>query len=355
MRDPLTPRPHPSWKTDLTSAQFGRIAEDLLAVALAAAGSGSATVAWPRVDRGIDLYLRRLRTLLTVPIQVKAYRHVDPDGTITQDIAARDIGTHTTGYWAMVHVPPPHDQLYRRLYLIPVEELRQRCALVNSHGVDSYRFSANFADTTQGSWSAFAVDLEELSGWIAAIPGWIKPIPPIASAATVDALTVSDDLGTVGMAGLTTVWAIGELERAANGGIVVAEDRTRLDTVTLLLHHLGSGRFAGLHLRTAIFDESRRTHFEVKRPHFFIDPGLWVLLVLLKGDLRIHDFCLLMPSADIPDLGYSESVTLDPLTKRFRKYQIPSDDFGSVFLKKAFGADVSDSFLDRAIDLRMAG
>jgi len=68
----LDPPHQPNWRSELTTAQFGPIAEDLLGVSLAAAGSGSATIGRPIVDRGVDLYLRRLRSLLTVPIQVKA-------------------------------------------------------------------------------------------------------------------------------------------------------------------------------------------------------------------------------------------------------------------------------------------
>jgi len=351
----LKPRPRPSWRTDLTSAQFGTIAEDLLAVALAAAASGSGTIARPLVDRGVDLYLRRLRSLRTIPIQVKAFRHVGPDGTVTMDITVGDIRDSATGYVAFVHVPPPCDQLYGRLYLVPVEELRRRCPRVNSHGVESYRFSANFAGTVQDLWSPFAADIERLSDWIAAIPRWTEPTPPIPSAKQGDAFSAVDDMGTVGIAGITTLWAMAELERAANGGIVVAQDRIRLDTVTLLVHHLGTGRFAGLHLRTAIFDDTRRTHFEVKRPHFFVDPDLWVQLVLLRPDRRMHDFGLLMPSEDIPQLGYSETLTLDPLTKRFRKYLVSRDNFGSTFLNKAFHDYVQDSSTDRFVDLPKAG
>lgn len=119
--------------------------------------------------------------------------------------------------------------------------------------------------------------------------------------------------------------------------------------------NLGTRRFAGLHLRTAIFNDRRRTHFEVKRPHFFVDGRLLVLLVLLRPDRRVHDSCLLIPSEDIPELGYSETLTLDPLTKRFRNYRIASDEFGSTFLERAFQINVHGSSTVRGVDLPMAG
>lgn len=76
----LDPPDRPDWRSALSTAQFGPIAEDLLAVSIEAAGSGSATIGRPIVDRGVDLYLRRLRSLLTIPIQVKAFQHLTPDG-----------------------------------------------------------------------------------------------------------------------------------------------------------------------------------------------------------------------------------------------------------------------------------
>lgn len=355
MQAPLKPRPRPSWKTELSSAQFGSIAEDLLAVELAASANGSGTVARPAIDRGVDLYLRRLRTLLTVPFQVKAFRHLDADGAAMMDIAVSDLRDSSGGYWAMVHVPPPHDQLYSRLFLVPPGELHKVCRRVQSHGIDSCRFSANFASTNGDPLGPFAVDVDRLAEWIARIPGWTERTPPILVAETAKVRDAFDDLGTVGLASLSTLWAKYELERAGNGAIMVAEDRSRLDTVTLLAHQPASGRFAGVHVRTAIFDETRRTHFEVKRPHFFVDPNLWVLLVLMRPDRRVHDFCLLIPSKAIPELGYSETVTLDPLTRRFRRYQLASTEFAPTFYKAAFNASAAGPLRDGGLQLPMAG
>jgi len=56
----------------LSEAQFGTVAEDRLATAIVVKGSGTATVAFPLLDLGFDLYLRRVRTLRVHPLQVKA-------------------------------------------------------------------------------------------------------------------------------------------------------------------------------------------------------------------------------------------------------------------------------------------
>jgi hypothetical protein len=253
-----------------------------------------------------------------------------------------------------VHLPAPHDQLCRRIYLIPVAEIRRRSQRVTDHDVVSYRITVSFAGGADDPLSQFALDVEDLPSWIGNIPGWISPIVPSSSIGAVDALSGVDDIGTVGTAALSNLWALQELERAANGSIVVAQDRTRLDTVSLLIHHLRTGRFAGLHVRTGFFDETRRTHFEVKRLHFFTDPNLWVLLVLRRRDQSVHDFALLIPSEDIPKLGFSETVTLDPLTTRFRKYQLPAEDFGKAFMERAFASGAERPRSNSPLRLRKA-
>lgn len=101
----LDPPHRPDWRSELTTAQFGPMAEDLLAVSLEAAGSGSATIARPIVDRGVDLYLRRIRSLLTVPIQVKSFQHLSPDGNGSLDLPVAELGDDPSGYLVFVHVP----------------------------------------------------------------------------------------------------------------------------------------------------------------------------------------------------------------------------------------------------------
>lgn len=81
-----------------------------------------------------------------------------------------------------------------------------------------------------------------------------------------------------------------------------------------------------------------------------------MLLALLRPDRGVHDFCLLIPSTDIPELGNSETMTLDPLTKRFLKYKLPADEFGSMFMRKAFRTRAATaSKVGHAFSLEMAG
>lgn len=303
---------------------------------LEAAASGAATIARPVVDRGVDLYLRRLRSLLTVPIQVKAFQHLSPDGNGSLELPVGDIPLNAEGYLAMVHVPPPHDQLYRHLFLIPFRAFHERCPRGLLHGAEAFSFAGNFLATPTDLWTEFLLDIDRLPEWLASIDSWSVPIPPVPH--PVHRQPVSDgDARTNWLGDIGRLWSATEIERAGKGSIVLAEDRVRLDTVTLLIHHLSSRQFAGLHIRTGQVTPGRTVHFEVTRPSFFIDRRLYVLLVLLDRGLNVYDFCLLIPSEAMPELGYSETITVEPLTKRFEPYRVSSEQVGAALLEKLFG------------------
>jgi len=167
----------------------------------------------------------------------------------------------------------------------------------------------------------------------------MRPVPPAPTSENdaVLELTETSSHDNLAEAHLGRLWATAEIARAGLERVVIVEDRVRLDTVTLLLHDLPSSEIAGLHIRTATYPTDRRIHFDVKRRGFFIDPKLYVLLVLLDKERKPGDFCLLIPSEAMPALGYSETLTLDPLTKRFRPYQVPSEELGRTLLERVFG------------------
>jgi hypothetical protein len=332
----LEPPHRPRWKSQLISAQFGPMAEDLLAVSLAAAAAGSGTVARPLVDRGIDLYFRRLRSLLVLLIQVKAFRLLSADGVGTLLLPVSEVTAASNGYLALVHLPAPYDQLYRWIFLIPFAELVRRYPRTTSHGLESFAITADFARLAGNEWSDFAVDLDDLPHWLEAIPGWSDPVAKMSETSP-DVLDSQRPGESEWEAAVGHLWVADELERAGRMSVVVAEDRVRLDTLTLLIHDLEKGRFAGLHVRTQRVSSQRTLHFEVVRPTFFVDERLFVLLLLLRDDARPADYCLLMPSEAIAQLGYSETITVDPLTKKFEPYRVPTSDVAVAFLKAAIG------------------
>jgi hypothetical protein len=314
------------------------MAEDLLAVAFAAGAGGQATVAWPLADLGIDFYLRRRRTLLTVPVQVKSFSQLTPDGIASLDLPVDAVSGHPNGYLAMVHLPAPFTQLYRTVFVIPFAEFRKRCPRALSHSKEVFQFVGNFADPGDDLWLEYAMPVDSLRSWFDAIPGWSNTVLPVPAELAAAPITPGEsqwrgDLGRL--------WAAAEIERAARAGaVVVAEDRIRLDTLTLLVHDLRKQQVAGLHVRTQKITPAHTVHFEVIRSSFFLDEKLYVVVVLLNDDERPHEFCLLIPSTHIPHVGYSETISFRRLTKRFAPYVVPSEQLGAVFLAKAFGTSI---------------
>src|SRR5260370_42283752 len=175
----LDPPDRPHWRSALSTAQFGPMAEDLVAVSFEAAGNGSATIARPIVDRGVDLYLRRLRSLLTIPLSVKAFQQLSPDGNGSLDLPVDHITDDVNGHLVVVHVPAPHDQLYRRLFVIPSREFRKRCPRGMLNGRECYSFTGNFSGVSGDLWSDYLSDIDRLPDWFASVPGWRTPIPPV--------------------------------------------------------------------------------------------------------------------------------------------------------------------------------
>src|SRR5947209_5744043 len=102
----------------LSEAQFGTIAEDRLATAILVKGLGIATVAFPLLDLGFDLYLRRVRTLRVHPVQVKARSFLEEDGQFQVGVAS--LHPDPRGYIVFPFVPPPEWQLARALWAIPI-------------------------------------------------------------------------------------------------------------------------------------------------------------------------------------------------------------------------------------------
>ena len=85
-------------------AQFGSVAELLVANASMVAAPGSLALAFPLLDLGFDLYLRRIRTLRVVPAQVKARSFLSPDGEF--QISVNSLRPDPSGYVVMPYVPP---------------------------------------------------------------------------------------------------------------------------------------------------------------------------------------------------------------------------------------------------------
>jgi hypothetical protein len=192
---------------------------------------------------------------------------VSPDAAIIPDLPLEDIRNDPNAHLAVVHAPAPFDQLHRRFFLIPVPEIYKRCPRATVQGKEAFHFEGNISGQVTDIWSELLIDIDNLPRWLSAMPAWKDPVPPAprrpdpVEPALESKREAIDQLE----AALGRLWTCSEIERVSRGRVVIAEDRIRLDSVTLLIHDLGSGRIAGLHIRTSFFPPSRRIHFEVKR------------------------------------------------------------------------------------------
>jgi hypothetical protein len=313
--------------------QIGAVAEDLLGASFVTAVPGWATFGRPQVDRGIDLYLRRIRSLLTVPVQVKAMLDLTEDGTAALYIPTSELRALSSGYLAVVHLPPPHDQLYERLFLIPQEEFHRRAKVMAYKGVSCFRFTAQFAGTIDSEWAPFAIAIDQLSTWVNGIPGWAEAGVVPATDYVSETVRKPDrsDIGAIGSS-----WVAMELERAALDRIVIVHDRVRTDPVSFLVHDLSSQRIVGVHVNTTMI-HGGRVHFTVRDKLWFEDEDFWMVLVPMASDLHPGNSLFVIPSADLKEFHFEGTIHLKPLTKRVAKYEVPVDDFGRVFVEKALG------------------
>src|ERR671936_814045 len=104
----------------ISDAQFGSVAEGRLATAICLQAPRTATVAFPLLDLGFDLYLRRAGSLRVHPVQVKARSFLYADGLFQASVGSLHLDPK--GYIVLPFVPPPDWQLRTRLWALPIPE-----------------------------------------------------------------------------------------------------------------------------------------------------------------------------------------------------------------------------------------
>ena len=323
-----------------TDAQFGSVAELLVANACMVAAPGSVALASPLLDLGFDLYLRRIRTLRVVPIQVKARSFLSPDGEF--QVSVSSLLPDPRGYVVMPYVPPPTWQLAQRLWAIPIPDFLK---IAQPHG-DGYLFASYLDDRFPGPASKFLVEVTQLrKQWLGRIPGWNDPIagPPFPMAAPTEEVgrAASRALGRFG-----ELWLAAKLMRSTLENVAIAQDRLRVDCVDLLLHDVRSFAVAGISVHTSSINARGIVQFRLRHQTFFIDGRLYVVILIALGDGGLHDTAFLIPAAEVPaittvsadrgDPGYQGSFRLDPLAEKMRPYAIPSDTLGPTILERLF-------------------
>jgi hypothetical protein len=324
----------------LSDAQLGSVAEDQLATATVVSSPGVATVAFPLVDLGFDLYLRRIRTLRAHPVQVKA-RSLLVDGEFQASITS--LHPDPNGYILLPYVPPPDWQLHPRLWAIPIPEFSK---LAQPHG-SGYLFSGYLDGSfPQSAANQFLVDVQQLRRqWLARIPGWKDPVPApqlgVPSESEDVPRPASRAFGKYG-----ELWLASQLMRTGLQNVVIAQDRLRVDCVDFLLHDLRSYAIGGLVIHTSSANARGIVQFRIRTDTFFSDPQLLVVILPCTNDGNLHDTGFVIPTADLPaittasldrgDPGYQGSFRLKPLAEKMRPFAAPMDRLGAAVLQRLF-------------------
>ena len=331
----------------LSDAQLGSVAEDQLATAMVLSAPGAATVGFPLVDLGFDLYPRRIRTLRAHPVQVKARSFLEPDGEFQASIMS--LHADPNGYVLLPYLPPPHWQLQTRLWAIPIPEFLK---LARPHN-GGYLFSG-YPDGRfpQSAANKYLFDVDKLRRqWLDRIPGWKDPV----AASHVGVHSESEEVprpASRAFGKYGELWLASQLTRAGLQDVVIAQDRLRVDCVDLLLHDLSSYAIGGLAIHTCSVNARGIVQFRIRQDTFFNDPQLLVVVIPCGKDGELHDTALVIAAADVPaittassdrgDPGYQGSFRLKPLAEKMRPFAVPTEKLGVAILERLFPGRLND-------------
>src|SRR5229473_2959749 len=324
----------------LSDAQLGSVAEDQLATATVVSAPSVATVAFPLLDLGFDLYPRRIRTLRAHPVQVKARSFLEPDGEFQASVGS--LHADPNGFVILPYLPPPDWQLHPRLWAISIPEFL-KLAQPNGSG---YLFSGYLDGRFGQASNQFLVDVSQLRHqWLERIPGWKDPVraPQLGVSSEPEEVPrlASRAFGKYG-----ELWLASQLMRAGLQNVVIAQDRLRVDCVDLLLHDLRSYAIGGLAIHTSSVNARGIVQFRIRRDTFFVDRQLLVVIIPCRNDGELHDTAFVIPAADVPaittasldrgDPGYQGSFRLEPLAAKMRPFAVPTEKLGGTVLERLF-------------------
>ncbi|HET9849133.1 MAG TPA: hypothetical protein VFR68_11320 [Candidatus Dormibacteraeota bacterium] len=321
-------------------ARLGSVAEDRVAAAIVLQAPSTATVAYPLLDLGFDLYLRRIRTLRAHPLQIKARSFLNPGGQFEASIAS--LHPDPRGYVVLPYLPPPDWELQSRLWAVPIPEFPN----LAQHDGDGFLFTG-YLDDLNGAAGKYLVDVGHLDRqWLARIPRWTDPVhrPRLESGTGIEEVPKS---GTRALGKSGELWLASQLMRVGLNDLGIAQDRLRVDCVDLLLHDLVSYAIAGLVIHTSTIDARGHVQFRIRQETFFIDAQLLIVVPVFRNDGSLHETGFLIPSHELPgittlsidhgDAGYQGNFRLEPLPEKMRPFAVPSAELAAAVLSRAFG------------------
>lgn len=323
----------------LSQAQFGAVAEERLATAITVQAGGSASVGFPLLDLGFDLYLRRVRTLRVHPVQIKARSFLEADGQFA--VGVKSLHLDPVGYIAFPFIPPPGWELTTAFWAIPIPDF-VKFARPHQGG---YVFT-DYLDGRLGSpANAYLVPVDRIqTHWLHRIPGWTAPVHRSAEGLIEPAEGVPKrSARAFGKFG--ELWLASQLMRECLDSVVVAQDRLRVDCVDLILHDLQSFLFRGLVVHTGTVSATKGVvEFRIRADTFFLDERLDVVCIPCQPSGELAQTSFVIPSGDLEaiattshDYGmgdYMLSFRLNPLAEKMGPYAVPTSQLAARIVKR---------------------
>lgn len=338
----------PPWEDSHTKLPFGAIAEDTIEVSLLHTSRGATTVARPLVDLGFDGYARRVRTLQVVPYQVKARRTLNPSKVLAYRVPVASLHQDPKAAILFAYFPAPGPQPFPRLFAIPAPYFIAHCPREHAAAGEYFTFYGGLKGSGRSNWSQFFFEFGALAQqWLDELPGWKKPMPAMIGG--IEAGPPASDAREHRVRGACAELLVaGSVQAAGGHRVVVATDRVRVDAVALLLHDLQSYVIGGLAIHSGLISPRRRLVISFGATTFFTDPRLWLVILPGNSDGTFHETAFLIPSAAIQGListakmangkiGYRATISLDPVSRRYLPFAVPTADLGRVIVEKVLG------------------
>jgi hypothetical protein len=287
------------------------------------------------------------------PYQVKSGGTVR-GGVFRVQFPASTIHDHEGAYVVLAPLLAPEFTAPERYFVIDNRAFRERCPRWTMGSTEYFLFEAALDPTIIGPWREFIVAADDLrQRWLERIPSWNDPLPSPPPAHSRRMELIGDRRSNYSLSNYGHLWTAAQLEFAGRPDVVVAGDRVKQDAVDLLVHHIGRRAVCGLHVKTGTVTPEGTVQFAITQSGFFVDDRLFVLLIPCDPADGVANECLLLPSTAVPELFgggtsggrvvYHVTITLDPLTERFRPYRVARGELGRRLLERIFPPEPASS------------
>jgi len=283
-----------------------------------------------------------------VPYQVKARRTLNRSKLLAYRVPVGSVHQDPKAAILFAYFPGPGPQPFPRLFAVPVPYFVAHCPREHAAAGEYFTFYGGLMGSGRSNWSQFFFEFGALQQqWLDGLPGWKKQLAAMIGGIEAGP-PVSDAREHRVRGAIAELFVAGKVQAAGGHRVVVAADRVRVDAVGLLLHDLQSYRIGGLAIHSGLISPKRRLVISFGATTFFVDSRLWLVVLPGNRDGTFHDTAFLIPSAAIRGListtkmangkiGYRATISLDPVSRRYPPFAVPTTNLGRVILEKVLG------------------